>query len=361
VTVSITGLNDAPVAHLDSASAVENGAAIAIDVLANDDDIDSDDDRGTLRIVAASAASGAMVSFAGLAGAGIVYHPSSSGAFAGLGLGETAVDAISYTIEDSHGARAVGSASVTIAGRNDAPTAVSDQGETNEDTAVTLAVLANDTDPDLHDRLSISAINGTATTPVGPLALASGALVTPNLDGTLRYDPAAAFSHLARGQAAVDTFSYTAADGHGGTGTATVSVTVNGRNDAPLPGADALTTDASTHLTVAASTLLANDTDPDAGDGVAVVGIDTSAAVGSVTFDGTTITYDPHGRFRGLGEGETVTDTFTYRVADHDGATATGTVSVTVRGVNDPPTASDDGGSPFTSSPTTPIRTSTTR
>jgi VCBS repeat-containing protein len=163
VTVGVTGLNDAPVAHLDSASAVENGAPITIDVLANDDDVDSDDDRGTLRIVAASAGSGALVSFAGAAGAGIVYHPSSTGAFAGLGIGETGTDAISYTIEDSHGARASGSVSVIVAGRNDAPTAGSDQGETDEDTAVTLAVLANDTDPDLHDRLSMNTINGTAT------------------------------------------------------------------------------------------------------------------------------------------------------------------------------------------------------
>jgi VCBS repeat-containing protein len=121
---------------------------------------------------------------------------------------------------------------------------------------VTLTVLSNDTDLDLRDRLSISAINGTAVTTGAPLALASGALAITNSDGTLRYDPASAFSHLARGQTATDTFSYTAADGHGGASTATVLVTVNGRNDAPVAGADAFTTDASTRLTVAASTLL---------------------------------------------------------------------------------------------------------
>ena len=353
VTVTVTGLNDAPVANLDTASAVENGAPITIDVLANDDDVDSDDDRGTLRIVAASAASGAVVTFAGAAGAGIVYHPSNTGAFDGLGVGETGVDAISYTIEDSHGARASGSVSVIVAGRNDAPTAGSDQGETNEDTAVTLAVLSNDTDPDLRDRLSISAINGTAVTPGAPVALASGAIVIANLDGTLRYDPAAAFSHLARGQAVADTFSYTAADGHGGAGTATVLVTVNGRNDAPIPGADALATDASTRLTVAASTLLSNDTDPDAGDGITLIGIDTSSTLGTVNFDGATVTYDPNGHFRGLGEGETATDTFTYRIADHDGAISSGSVAITIRGLKDPPTASDDSGSTDEDTPLT--------
>jgi large repetitive protein len=198
-------------------------------------------------------------------------------------------------------------------------------------------VLSNDTDPDLRDRLSISAINGTAVTPGAPLALASGALAITNSDGTLRYDAAGAFSHLARGQTATDTFTYTAADGHGGASAATVSVTLNGRNDAPVAGADVLTSDASTRLTVAASTLLSNDTDLDAGDGITLIGIDTSSTLGAVTFDGTAVSYDPNGRFRGLGEGETAVDTFTYRIADHDGSTSTGSVAVTIHGLNDTP------------------------
>jgi VCBS repeat-containing protein len=142
----------------------EHAASVALDVLANDDDVDSDDDRGTLRIVAASAAAtGAAVAFSGAAGAGLVYRPSGSGAFAGLGEGETAVDTITYTVEDRHGARATGSALVTVVGRNDAPRAQADHSVTDEDTAISLAVLSNDTDPDLRDHLFIGAINGTAS------------------------------------------------------------------------------------------------------------------------------------------------------------------------------------------------------
>ena len=55
------------------------------------------------------------------------------------------------------------------------------------------------------------------------MTLASGAIASVDADGTLRYDPASGFSHLARGQTAIDTFSYTAADGHGGSSTANVS------------------------------------------------------------------------------------------------------------------------------------------
>ena len=238
---------------------------------------------------------------------------------------------------------AQGSALVTVVGRNDAPTARPDQGATDEDTAISLAVLANDSDPDRNDRLAVGAINGTAITTSGPqVALPSGAIASVGADGLLRYDPASGFSHLARGQTAIDTFSYTAVYEHLGASTANISVTVSGRNDAPVAGDDVLSTTASTRLTVAASTLLANDVEPDAGDGITLVGIDLTSTLGIVSFDGTTVSYDPNSRFRGLGEGETATDTFTYRISDRDGATDSGSVTVHVRGVNDAPVAADD-------------------
>ena len=53
VTITITGTNDGPVAAIDTAAAEENGSAVAIDVLSNDTDVDSDDDASTLRVVAA--------------------------------------------------------------------------------------------------------------------------------------------------------------------------------------------------------------------------------------------------------------------------------------------------------------------
>ena len=234
MTVAVTGLNDAPIANLEAVSADEDGASVTIDVLANDDDIDSDDDRATLRVVAASAGVRRRGHLRRRGRRGHRLPPERQRRFRRPGRGRDGRrKTISYTIEDSHGARAAGSVSVTVSGRNDAPIAGADQATTDEDTAVTLTVLTNDTDPDFRDRLSISAINGTAITPGAPLALASGALAITNSDGTLRYDPASAFSHLARGQTATDTFSYTAADGHGGASTATVLVTLNGRNDAP--------------------------------------------------------------------------------------------------------------------------------
>ena len=157
-------------------------------------------------------------------------------------------------------------------------------------------------------------------------------------------NPGSAFAALSSRQTGVDAFTYTVGDGHGGASTARVEVSVAGRNDAPVVGADMIAATAGTRLTVAASTLLANDHDIDAGDAPHIIGVDGSGATGTVSFDGGVVTWDPLDRFRGLGEGETATDTFVYRVADNDGAVTSGTVSVTVHGVNDAPTAANDVG-----------------
>ena len=344
VTLTVSGLNDAPVAVLDKAAAVENGDPVRIDVLANDDDIDSDDDRFSLRVIAASAASGAAVAVGGLAGAGIVYDPRAAAAFAALGEGETLVDQVTYTIADRHGAQAQGLVAVTVTGRNDAPVAAADAVTGTEDASVVIAALANDHDPDRTDHLGIAAIDGKVLAVGAPVTLASGAVVSLAADDTLSWDPRNAYAALGAGQRGTDAFTYTVHDGHGGSSTALVQVSVEGRNDAPVAVADAVAASAGTRLTIAAATLLANDADIDTGDAVHVIGVDAAGATGAVGFDGTAITWDPLDRFRGLSEGETATDTFSYRVGDDGGAVATGSVAVTVHGVNDRPVALADAG-----------------
>lgn len=104
---------------------------------------------------------------------------------------------------------------------NEAPSAYPDAVAVNEDATQNLwaAVLGNDTDPE-DDELSITAVD------------ASGALGTVTLDTatqTLSYAADNdAFDLLATGATATDSFSYTVADGHGGSSTATVSVTITG-------------------------------------------------------------------------------------------------------------------------------------
>ena len=330
VRVTVTGRNDAPTAVADFEAVVANADHMTLDVLANDDDVDSDDSRTTLRIVAAEAASGAEVTFSGQPGAGIVYRP--DGRFASLGIGEAADDTITYTVVDRHGTPSTATVTIKITGVNDAPLAHDDEASTDEDNAVFVRALANDTDPDSKDALHVSKVEG----------VTQGAIVTLREDGRLAYDPGSAFNRLGAGQTATDSFRYEIDDGHGGTSAARVTVTVTGRNDAPAAAADQATTAEKTQLTLAAGALLANDSDPDTGDTLRLIGVDGTGAQGTVTLRDGAITYDPSGRFAFLGEGETATDTFRYAIADGAGASAIGSVEVTVTGVNDAVDARDD-------------------
>ncbi|MDF1739370.1 MAG: VCBS domain-containing protein, partial [Verrucomicrobiales bacterium] len=101
-------------------------------------------------------------------------------------------------------------------------------------------LLANDSEIDVNytapdDSITIVEAQGTALT-AGTVTVASdkGASVIVNADGTFTYDPNGQFEYLALGESTQDTFEYTISDGNGGSSTATVTVTVNGLNDAPV-------------------------------------------------------------------------------------------------------------------------------
>jgi hypothetical protein len=97
--------------------------------------------------------------------------------------------AFSYTVSDGHGGTAIASVSVTVTPVNDGPVASDDEATTDESTAVTIAVLANDRDPD-GDSLSVSVVTAPQHGTVGV-----------NPDGSLVYTPAASYH-------GPDSFSY---------------------------------------------------------------------------------------------------------------------------------------------------------
>jgi len=136
--------------------------------------------------------------------------------------GESGVDngTVNFTVaQNTTGAPRMDT--LTVAGQtvtitqDAAPMAVNDNAMTDEDTPVDINVLANDSDPD-NDTLNVTAFTQGA----------HGA-VTINPDKTVRYAPAQDYF-------GPDAFTYTISDGHGGTATATVNVTVNPVNDAPF-------------------------------------------------------------------------------------------------------------------------------
>lgn len=191
--------------------------------------------------------------------------------------------------------------------------AAGDSASTNEDQAVTIDVVANDTDPD-SDPLTVQSVSDPAD-----------GTATDNGDGTIAYAPDPDTN-------GTDTFTYTISDGNGGTDTATVTVDVTPVNDPPSATDDSVATDEDQQLTF---NVLTNDADPDTSDTLSVQSI-SDPPNGTTTDNGDgTVTYSPDANFNG-------TDSFTYTVADGAGATDTATVTITVTPVNDDPVASDD-------------------
>ncbi|ALM83284.1 retention module-containing protein [Bordetella sp. N] len=116
---------------------------------------------------------------------------------------------------------------------NDSPNAVNDVQATTEKSTVSGNILTNDTDPN-GDALAIVSV-GTAAMVTGGVTVAgsNGGTFTVFADGSYVFNPGDAFHQLANGQSATSSVSYTVTDPFGATSTATLTVTVNGLNDAP--------------------------------------------------------------------------------------------------------------------------------
>ena len=108
---------------------------------------------------------------------------------------------------------------ITVTDVNDGPVAVDDTHSTNEETALTINVIANDTDQD-GDTLSVSGVG------TGDDAPSNGTAAQTGVSTTVSYTPNANYN-------GTDTFTYTVSDGNGGTAIGTVTVTVTAVNDAP--------------------------------------------------------------------------------------------------------------------------------
>jgi uncharacterized repeat protein (TIGR01451 family) len=127
---------------------------------------------------------------------------------------------------DSHRADNTATEATTI-DVNDQPVAGDDAAIADEDNPVAVVVpgvLNNDSDPDIGDTLSVTAVDTSGTV---------GTVTAWNADGSFTYDPDGQFEYLKAGGSATDSFTYTVSDGNGGTDIATVTITINGANDAP--------------------------------------------------------------------------------------------------------------------------------
>ncbi|HEV7370290.1 VCBS domain-containing protein, partial [Arenibaculum sp.] len=252
LTVTIQGENNPPMAVADTATIAEDAAAPATGtVLANDQ---TSDDGETLSVSAIRTQGGTTGTIGtGLAGTYGTLTQQADGTYSyaidnadaavqALAVGQTLTDAFVYTLSDGQGSTTTATLTVTIQGTNDAPVAVADTATTAEDAAApaTGTVLANDTDTDTADTLTVTAIRtqGGTVGAVGTGLSGTYGTLTQQANGTYSYavdNASAAIQALAVGQTLTDAFVYTISDGNGGTTTATLTVTIQGTNDAPVP------------------------------------------------------------------------------------------------------------------------------
>ncbi|HEX8699421.1 MAG TPA: Ig-like domain-containing protein, partial [Myxococcaceae bacterium] len=300
VTVNVTPVNDPPTANDDSFTVAENSGATVLNVLANDSI--APDTGETLTVTAVTQPANGTVTLTG----GVVRFTPTAG-FSGT----TTFD---YTISDGNGGTDTATVTVTVSGQNRAPVA-NDDGFTvaRNSGATVLNVLANDVDPD-GDTLTVTAV----TQPANGSVTLNG--------GVVSFTPATGF-------VGTTSFEYTINDGNGGTDTAMVIVTVRTPPGGPPDAVnDTFTVAQDSGATVL--TVLANDTDPD-GDTLTITAV-TQPANGSVTTNGTTVSFTPAAGFTG-------TTTFEYTISDGNGGTDTATVTITVTApTNGPPVATDD-------------------
>ena len=320
LTVSITGVNDAPVAHSDAATTSEN-SAVMVNVLANDTDVDN---GAVLTVTSASAPPGQGT--AAVIGNQVRFDPGTS--FDHLAQGATQVVLVNYSITDQFGATSSSTVSITVTGTNDGPVAQPDTATTSENASVDINVLANDTDID--DGAALSVVSASAPSGQG------SATVVGN---QVRFNPGSDFDYLAVGQSTVVTVNYTMQDQFGAQSSSTIAITVTGTNDAPVANPDIASTSENAAVLV---NVLANDTDADSGAVLTVTSASAPAGQGSATVVGNQVRFDPGTSFDYLAAGQTAVVNVAYSIQDQFGATASSTIAITVTGTNDGPVANPD-------------------
>jgi len=223
----------------------------------------------------------------------------------------TGKETLTFTARDPAGLES--SATAVFEARRDynPPLAVQDVASTLENVPVEIDVLANDTNPQGGKLVVLQ------------LSRPEFGAVQRTDRGTVLYTPDA-------DRNGTDSFTYSISDGLGGLAIGWVSVEVIPVNTKPKALPDQAITLENEPAEV---DVLANDKDPD-GDSLTLVGF-TQPVHGTVRTNALgRLVYTPVSAFHGL-------DEFNYTVSDGHGLEDTGTVSVMVKAVNQPPVAAN--------------------
>ncbi|EED30547.1 hypothetical protein NOR53_504 [gamma proteobacterium NOR5-3] len=312
VQITVNEVNQAPVANDDSYSTPQDTDLFVVisqnSVLSNDLDPDGD----TLTPAKVSDPANGTLS-ADISGAGFFIYTPNSGFFG--------TDSFTYRVNDGALNSNVATVTITVNPANRAPIAGDDNYSTSEDTTLSVPVfqglLLNDGDPD-----------GDITTVATVSNPTRGTLSSLNDDGSFTYVPNP-------GTSGPDSFTYQLSDGALDSNVATVNITVNAVNDAPVANNDSYTMTQGSFLALLPDKgTLANDSDPD-GD-ILTMPVTNQPMNGhlSPAANGSFI-YTPDPTFSGV-------DSFTYLATDGSLLSNTATVQITVNRINLPPVANND-------------------
>ncbi|AXY59742.1 VCBS domain-containing protein [Acinetobacter sp. WCHAc010052] len=294
VQISVTPVNDAPVAVADSFTVVEGGTISSGSVLVNDSDADGD----TLTAILVTGPAHGTLTL------------NTNGTFSYVHNGsETTSDSFTYKVNDGTVDGNTVTVQISVTPVNDAPVAVADSFTVVEGGTISSgSVLVNDSDAD-----------GDTLTAI---------LVTGPAHGTLTLNTNGTFSYVHNGgETTSDSFTYKVNDGTVDGNTVTMQISVTPVNDVPVAVNDTTTVDEGSSVTVAV-----RDNDTDAEQNSLTVSAVTQGTNGSVVIDAVTgnPVYTPDVGYSG-------TDSFTYTVSDGQGGSSTATVNVTVNAVNHAP------------------------
>ncbi len=326
-TIIIEGRNDAPqVSAAIREVTNEDEAPFTIDLLANSSDVDTTDN---LSVSDVTETSGNDASGVVLVGNVFTVTPN---AYDYLAVGESVELTYTYNVIDSNGGVTPTTATIIIEGRNDAPQVSAAIREvTNEDEApFTIDLLANSSDVDTTDNLSVSDVTETSGNDASGVVLVGNVFtVTPN-----------AYDYLAVGESVELTYTYNVIDSNGGVTPTTATIIIEGRNDAPQVSAAIreVTNEDEAPFTI---DLLANSSDVDTTDNLSVSDVTETSGndASGVVLVGNVFTVTPNA-YDYLAVGESVELTYTYNVIDSNGGVTPTTATIIIEGRNDAPQVS---------------------
>lgn len=306
-TLSFTVGNEAPQANNDTAT-ISQDQSVAIDLLANDTDLEGDLSPASVRMTTAPFHGQVTIN----TGTGVaIYTPEP---------GFNGSDSFAYVVEDQYrGQSAAATVAVNVVAEVRAPVARADVANGVPGDIVVLDLLANDS-PGIG---GVSLDNVTLTLINRPL---NGTAEIAN--GELTYVPEEGFGGIEQLR-----YSLTDPDGRV-SNVADVWINLSDSNQPPVTLDDSAETPAGTTLTL---DILANDSDSEGALDPSSVGLMSLPAHGSVNLDEVTgrLTYAPDAGFRGE-------DRLTYVVRDAEGLVSPVAEVILAVGTNEAPVARDD-------------------